>query len=114
MKTKRAGYAAWFLALSAALLLSAAFLAGCYPKSQVYSVGNVGGLIFNVNPPEAEVLLDGVVQGRASDFTQERYLKVSAGIHRVELRSEGYETYSREVNIGTSLERIEAALIKKR
>jgi len=55
-----------------------------------------------------------VVQGKASDFTQERYLKVSAGIHRVELRSEGYETYSREVNIGTSLERIEAALIKKR
>jgi hypothetical protein len=30
----------------------------------------VGGLIFNVNPPEAEVLLDGVVQGKASDFTR--------------------------------------------
>jgi hypothetical protein len=114
MKTKRTGYAAWFLALSAALLLAFAALPGCYPKSQVYSVGNVGGLIFHVNPADADVLLDGVVQGKASDFTQERYLKVSAGVHRVELRSEGYETYSREVNIGTSLERIEAALIRKK
>lgn len=114
MKKTHAGYAALFLALSAALLLAAAPLPGCYPKSQVYSVGNVGGLIFNVNPPEAEVLLDGVVQGKASDFPQERYLKVSAGVRRVELRAEGYETYAREVNIGTSLERIEAALIRKK
>lgn len=114
MKTKRTGRIVPFLALSAALLVVAAGISGCYPKSQVYSVGNVGGLIFKVNPEDAEVLLDGAVQGKASDFPEERYLKVSAGIHRVELRLEGYETYSREVNIGTSLERIEAALIKKK
>lgn len=114
METKRTGLAVPFLALTAALLMAAAALSGCYPKSQVYSVGNVGGLIFNVNPGEAEVVLDGIAQGKASDFTQERYLKVPAGVHRVELRLEGYETYSREVVIGTSLERIEAALIRKR
>jgi hypothetical protein len=114
MKTKRTGRIVLCLALCAALLIASAALSGCYPKSQVYSVGNVGGLIFKVNPEEAEVLLDGVVQGKASDFTQERYLKVAAGVHRLELRLEGYETYSREVNIGTSLERIETALIRKK
>ncbi len=114
MTTKRIGRIVPFLVFSAALLVVAAGLSGCYPKSQVYSVGNVGGLIFNVNPGDAEVVLDGVVQGKASDFTQERYLKVAAGVHRLELRLEGYETFSREINIGTSLERVETALIRKK
>ena len=113
MTTKRFGRTVPFLVLFAALLAVAPGLSGCYPKSQVYTVGNVGGLIFNVNPGDAEVLIDGVVQGKASDFPQERYLKVPGGTHRLELRAEGYETYTREIFIGTSLERIETALIRK-
>lgn len=101
------------LSLAAMLLAGAVLLGGCYPKSQVYGVGNEGGLIFNVNPPEAEVFLDGVGQGASSGYTEDRYLKVSAGKHLLELRLAGYETYSREIYVANSLLRIEAGLIKR-
>ncbi len=87
-----------------------ALAGGCYPKAQVYGVGNVGGLIFDVDPPDAEVVLDGVVQGKASDFPRERYLKVESGTHRLELRKPGYRTYSRTLFVSHSLLRIEVAL----
>jgi len=64
-----------------------------------------------VNPPDAEVILDGIAQGKASDFTQERYLKVESGTHRLELRKPGYETYSRTLFVSKSLLRIEATLV---
>lgn len=99
--------AAFSLVFVWALLL----LAGCYPKGQIYGVGNEGGLIFAVNPPEAEVVLDGVIQGKAADFPEERYLKVSAGEHRLELRAPGYEVYSRKIYVSGSLLRIETALV---
>ena len=105
--------AAKALSLAAALLAAVALLGGCYPKSQVYGVGNDGGLIFKVNPPEAEVFLDGVGQGPSSAFTEERYLKVSAGKHLLELKLPGHETYSREIYVSNSLLRIEAGLIKR-
>ena len=101
------------LALAVTLLSAAVLLGGCYPKSQVYGVGNEGGLVFNVNPPEAEVFLDGVGQGASSAFTEERYLKVSPGKHVLELRRDGYETYSREIFVSNSLLRIEAGLIRR-
>lgn len=101
------------LSLAAALLAGAVLLGGCYPKSQVYGVGNEGGLVFNVNPPEAEVFLDGVGQGASSAFTEDRYLKVSAGKHLLELRLDGYETYSREIYVSNALLRIEAGLIRR-
>lgn len=93
-------------------LLAVALLAGCFPKGQIYGVGNEGGLIFAVNPPDAEVVLDGVVQGKASDFNEERYLKVAAGTHRLELRLAGFETYRRELYVSNSLLRVDAALVR--
>jgi hypothetical protein len=101
------------LSLAVTLLAAAVLLGGCYPKSQVYGVGNEGGLVFNVNPPEAEVFLDGVGQGASSGYTEDRYLKVSAGKHVLELRLGGYETYSRDIYVANSLLRIEAGLIRK-
>lgn len=93
-------------------LLAVALLAGCFPKGQIYGVGNEGGLIFAVNPPDAEVVLDGVVQGKASDFNEERYLKVAAGTHRLELRLAGFETYRRELFVSNSLLRVDATLVR--
>lgn len=93
-------------------LLAVALLAGCFPKGQIYGVGNEGGLIFAVNPPDAEVVLDGVVQGKASDFNEERYLKVAAGTHRLELRLAGFETYRRELYVSNSLLRVDATLVR--
>ncbi len=93
-------------------LLAVALLAGCYPKGQIYGVGNEGGLIFAVNPPDAEVVLDGVAQGKASEFTEERYLKVASGSHTLELRLAGFETYRRELYVSNSLLRIETTLVR--
>jgi hypothetical protein len=107
------GRAVKVLSLAVMLLAAAVLLGGCYPRSQVYGVGNEGGLVFNVNPPEAEVFLDGVGQGASSLFTEERYLKVSAGKHVLELRLNGYETYTREFYMANSLLRIEEGLIRK-
>jgi PEGA domain len=106
---RKSSYAFWLpcLLVCAGLALTG----GCYPKAQIYGVGNVGGLIFDVNPPDAEVVLDGVAQGKASDFTQERYLKVESGTHLLELRKPGYETYSRTLYVSHSLLRIEATLV---
>ena len=101
------------LSLVVMLLAGVVLLGGCYPKSQVYGVGNEGGLVFNVNPPEAEVFLDGVGQGTSSMFTEDRYLKVSPGKHVLELRLDGYETYSREIYVSNSLLRIEAGMIRR-
>jgi hypothetical protein len=92
------------------LLLAAAALSGCFPKSRLYELGDEGALVFLVNPPDAEVLLDGVVQGKASDFTEDRYLKVPPGTHRIELRKAGYESYGREIYVARTLKRIEATL----
>ena len=89
-----------------------ALVGGCYPKAQTYGVENVGGLIFAVNPPDAEVVLDGISQGKASDFTEERYLKVESGQHRLELRKAGYETYSRTIYVSNSLLRVETTLVE--
>ena len=85
---------------------------GCYPKGQVYGVGDVGGLVFAVNPPDAEVVLDGVSQGKASDFTEDRYLKVESGTHMLTLRRAGYDTYSRTVYVSNSLLRVEVTLVE--
>ncbi|MGZ8447748.1 MAG: PEGA domain-containing protein [Candidatus Deferrimicrobiaceae bacterium] len=101
------------LSLALTLLAVVVLSGGCYPKGQVYGVGNEGGLVFSVNPPEAEVFLDGVGQGASSAYTEDRYLKVSPGKHVLELRLDGYETYSREIFVSNSLLRIEAGLIKR-
>ncbi len=100
-----------FKGAAVVLAVGVLLVAGCYPKSQVYGVGNVGGLIFAVNPADAEVVLDGVAQGKASDFTEDRYLKVASGTHRLELRKPGYEPYGRDVYVSNALLRIEATLL---
>ena len=92
-------------------LAAVTLLSGCYPMGQIYGVGNEGGLIFAVNPPDAEVVLDGVIQGKASDFPEERYLKVAAGTHRLVLRLQGFEPYEREIYVSNSLLRIETTLV---
>src|SRR3970282_1438745 len=66
-----------------------ALAVGCCPTAQIYGVGIVVGLVSAVNPPDAEVLLDGVVQGKASDFPEELYLKVESGRHRRGLGKSG-------------------------
>ncbi len=85
--------------------------AGCGRAAQVREDQNVGGLVFAVIPPDAEVVLDGVLRGQAAAFTGERYLAAGPGTHRLELRKPGYEPYLRDVYVPNALLRIEAVLM---
>ena len=52
----------------------------------------VGGLVFLVNPADAEIYVDGGYAGRPVHFSPARPLRLGAGQHRVELIATGYET----------------------
>jgi hypothetical protein len=52
----------------------------------------VGGIVFFVNPADAEIYVDGAYAGRPMHFSPARPLRVGAGQHRVELISVGYAT----------------------
>jgi len=58
-----------------------------------------GALVFRVQPAGAEILIDGERwQGPESD-DQRLVVQVPAGRHRIEIRKEGYTTYSAEMNV---------------
>ncbi len=55
-----------------------------------------GDVRVHCEPPDAEVSLDGVPQGRCDDFGSARGLTVGQGMHRVEVKKQGhlpYQTY---------------------
>ena len=61
---------------------------------------NVGGVSFEITPDTAEVFVDGSYVGTAREFTPStRPLDLSAGHHRIEIRSRGYRTLTLEENI---------------
>lgn len=98
---------------AAVLMTVFGLVVACHPGAQVRRPENAGGLVFAVNPPDAEVFLDGVGLGRASEFTGDRYLEVARGTHRLEFRLAGYETYVRDVYVSNALLRIEATLLPR-
>jgi hypothetical protein len=52
------------------------------------------GVAFDVRPDDAEVLVDGVVEGLASDFDGKAgVLHLSDGRHRVQIRKKGFQPY---------------------
>lgn len=54
-------------------------------------------------PGDANVVVDGVTYGRASDFDRPPYLVLKPGEHKILLRKEGYETYRTEVYLSGSV-----------
>lgn len=64
--------------------------------AQVQVAAGYGMLSLQVQPPDAEILIDG--QPWHGPENQERLaVQVAAGMHRVEVRKEGYDTFSTEV-----------------
>jgi hypothetical protein len=61
---------------------------------------NLGGLSFEITPPDAQVFVDGKYVGTAGQFTATTQpLGVPSGRHHVEIRSVGYQTMSFDVDI---------------
>ncbi len=54
-----------------------------------------GDLLLRCEPSDAEVSLDGVPQGVCTDFGGEsRGLRVGAGLHRIDVKKEGFWPYT--------------------
>lgn len=56
-----------------------------------------GLLRLRADPPDAEVLVNGVTQGLASDFFAPGYLELEPGLYRIELRKVGYASFRSEI-----------------
>ena len=66
---------------AAAAIAALGLVAGCFPQGQTYGVGNVGGLVFAVNPPDAEVVR----------LLRQRYVAVRQDVDVVTVRRAGRE-----------------------
>jgi hypothetical protein len=61
---------------------------------------NSGGVSFEVNPPTAQVFVDGQYVGTVESFDGTKQpLTLGAGSHRLELRADGYQTVSFDVQV---------------
>src|SRR5262249_43099575 len=78
------------------------------PQSAQNSVGvqqgqqqaNEGGLSFEITPAEAQLSIDGSVVGTVGQFTPtSQPLGLTAGRHHVEIRAQGYQTMTFDVDI---------------
>jgi hypothetical protein len=58
-----------------------------------------GGLVFLVNPADAQIFVDGGYAGRPLQFSPARPLRLGAGQHHVELLATGYETMRLDVAV---------------
>jgi hypothetical protein len=67
-------------------------------------------LVFNVQPPEAEVVVDGVSHGSVRALGAGGMLRVLPGIYRVSLRAPGYITWRAEVAVKDAPEVIQVTL----
>jgi hypothetical protein len=67
------------------------------PSPYPDNVKAAGRLLIQVEPHDAEVLVDGYPLGQRADLTYEVGLLV--GVHRVEARKEGFKPYAAEIEI---------------
>lgn len=60
----------------------------------------LGSIRFRVEPEEARVYVNGALVGTVDDFNGLKdHLELPAGVHQLEIRAEGYETYTAELTV---------------
>jgi hypothetical protein len=70
-----------------------------------------GNTLVRCQPADAEVAVDGVVRGLASDFDgRERLLALPAGDHAVSFRRKGYEAVVVDVAVGEGRQTLDVRL----
>ncbi|MDP8256614.1 MAG: PEGA domain-containing protein [Candidatus Alcyoniella australis] len=84
------------VAMSALALM---LLGACAPAHiNTEQVGNEGLIAISCDPSSAEVFVDGQYVGRAKDFDGDReHLMLAGGVHIIELRKAGYQTFKKEI-----------------
>jgi hypothetical protein len=75
----------------------------------------VGSIRLRVNPESAQVYIDGALVGTVTDFSGlKNHLELDGGTHQIELRAEGYETYSGEITVDVGKTLTERIRLKKK
>ena len=73
-----------------------------------------GNLRLRANPRHAKVYVDGALVGTVDDFDGlTDHLTLDAGPHQIELRAEGYQTFSMDVSVVASRTKTERISLKK-
>ena len=73
-----------------------------------------GGIVFLVNPADAQIYVDGGYAGRPLSFSPARPLRVGAGQHTVELVATGYETARLDVAVfGGFVTNLETEMVRR-
>jgi len=76
--------------------------------------GAVTGLVFSVEPPEAQISIDGAPRGAVADLADgQRLLPLAPGIYQVSLKAPGYVTWRAEVALRAGTETIRVNLARK-
>jgi hypothetical protein len=96
---------------------------GAYNWGSPYALGDgydddddreLGSVRLRANPRDAKVYIDGALAGTVDDFDGlSNHLKLGAGKHQLELRADGYETYSAEIEVQAGRTRTERANLKR-
>lgn len=72
------------------------------------------GLVFAVEPLEAQISIDGRPQGTVADLESDRgLLRLAPGIYQVSLKATGYVTWRAEVALRSGTETLRVKLAKK-
>ena len=75
----------------------------------------MGSIRLRASPSNAKVYVDGTLMGIVDDFDGlSNHLDLSAGQHTLELRADGYETYSGTINVLLGKTMTERVTLKKK
>jgi len=75
---------------------------------------DLGALRIKASPGTAKVYVDGTLMGVVDDFDGlSHHLELEPGVHRLELRADGYQTLSKDVTVTTSTTTVRFSLKKK-
>jgi hypothetical protein len=73
-----------------------------------------GSIRFRVSPKSASVYIDGALVGKVEEFDGlSDHLELDGGMHQLELRAEGYETYRGQIDVAVGRTLTERVSLKK-
>jgi len=86
-----------------------------YEKESSAPKSAVGALRIKSNQSDAKVYVDGVLMGSVDDFDGlSHHLELEAGGHQLELRADGFQTVTKDINVESGKTTTERLTLKKR
>jgi hypothetical protein len=71
----------------------------------------LSGIRFSVDPPDAQIFVDGRSVGRASALAEGGTVRLTPGLYRVSVERAGFQTWRAEVAVRVGVEPIEVKLL---